>query len=126
MLRASSELRDTTSTLPTSSMGPRSTVSRHSGPWRNQRQTDYRATLPIETRPNDAASPAGSSGITVKDYSPQRRRVHRGYFLLPLLRDLSASAVQFPSPCTEIALARLATRKPEYPKYDWLEFFPRD
>jgi len=29
-----------------------------------------------------------------------------------------ASAVQIPSPCTEIALARLATQKPEYPKKD--------
>ena len=26
--------------------------------------------------------------------------------------------MQFPSPCTEIALARLATQKPEYPKKD--------
>ena len=34
------------------------------------------------------------------------------YFLIKnsFLRDLSASAVQFPSPCTEIASARLATR----------------
>jgi hypothetical protein len=67
----------------------------------------------------------------VKDYSPQRCRVHRGYLLLPFLPDLSASAlkivadpsfggsaVQFPSPCTEIALARLATQKPEYPNKD--------
>jgi len=40
------------------------------------------------------------------------------YFLVKnsFLRDLSASAVQFPSPCDEIALARLATQKPEYPK----------
>jgi len=30
------------------------------------------------------------------------------------LRDLSASAVQFPSPGTEIALAKLTTQKPEY------------
>src|SRR3990167_4277612 len=64
----------------------------------------------------------------MKDYSPQRRRVHRGCFLIPLLRDLSASAlkivadpsfggsaVQFPSPCSEIALAGLATQKPDYP-----------
>ena len=67
----------------------------------------------------------GASGITVKDYSPQRRRVHTGYFLLPFLRNLSIrrhaqdrlSAVQIPSPRTEeIALARLATQKPEYPK----------
>jgi len=35
---------------------------------------------------------------------------------LTFLRDLSASAVQSPSPCTEIALARLATQTPEYPK----------
>jgi hypothetical protein len=55
------------------------------------------------------------------------RRVHRGYFLLPLFRDLGASAlkivadpsfggsaVQIPSPCTEIALAELATQNPEY------------
>ena len=59
----------------------------------------------------------GSSGMTVKDYSPQRRGVHRCYFLLPLLRDLSASAVQFPSPRTEIALARLVAQKPEYPVF---------
>jgi len=51
----------------------------------------------------------------MKDYSPQRRRVHGGYFLLPLLLcDLSASAVESPSPCTEIALAKLTTQKPEY------------
>ncbi len=48
---------------------------------------------------------------------------------LTFLRDLSASALKFvadpsfggsavqsPSPCTEIALARLATQTPEYPK----------
>ena len=32
------------------------------------------------------------------------------------LNDPSASAVQSPSPCTEIALARLTTRKPEDPR----------
>ncbi len=47
MLPESSELRDTTSTLPTSSIGPRISASRRSGPWRKQRQADYRATLPI-------------------------------------------------------------------------------
>ena len=36
--------------------------------------------------------------------------------LLRALRALCASAVQSPSPFTEIALARLATEKPEEPK----------
>ena len=33
----------------------------------------------------------------------------------PLLRALRASAVQSPSPCTELGLATLATGKPEEP-----------
>ena len=40
------------------------------------------------------------------------------YFLIKnsFLRDLGVSAVQFPSPCNESAVARLATQKPEYPR----------
>ena len=52
-------------------------------------------------------------------------------FLFDFLRDLRgstgsprpepvegrASAVQFPTPCTEIEFARLATQKPEYPTF---------
>jgi len=35
----------------------------------------------------------GSSGFAVKEYSPRRRRVRREFFLLSLLRALSAPAV---------------------------------
>jgi len=76
----------------------------------------------------------GSSGITVKEYSPQRHsprgiaaRYSTGQEFTwfdnltmsgrkPLTLSLSkGSAVEFPSPYTEIALAGLATQKPEYP-----------
>jgi len=47
---------------------------------------------------------------------PRRHKARREMNEKMLVRDLSASAVPFPSPCTEIALARLATQKPECPR----------
>ena len=54
-------------------------------------------------------------GFTTEAQSSQRSE----NFLLKnsFLRALRASAVQTPSPCTEMALARLATQKPEEPKF---------
>jgi hypothetical protein len=60
----------------------------------------------------------GSSGLIVREYSPQRHRGRRGrsIFLIKnsLLRALCASAVQSPSPASQVSLKNLLL-KPNTP-----------